>query len=277
MRLAVAQVDCTPGDVEANRERCLHAIDEARARGAELVVLPELALTGMQVERFSTTAAVTADAAILAPFYARSRAISIALGFLEDAGAGRIHNAVGYFEDGRLLHVHRKLYLTSYGMLPLERDVLAAGDRVCCFETRFGRAAIAICDDAWHVSVPYLAAVDGAELLLTCAGSPAGNVTAGRSSEELWTAVNRAHALTLQVFDVFANRAGREGALAFWGGSHVIAPDGRMLVRIAHDRPAVAVVDVDLREVARRRSEVPYMREERVDLTLSELRRVSGQ
>jgi predicted amidohydrolase len=274
-RVAVAQVGGAPGDVELNLERCVAAIDEAAAGGADLVVFPELALTGMQVERFGETAALAPTSPALAPLRERSRDVSIAVGFLEDAGAGRVYNAIGYFEGGELVHVHRKLYLTTYGLLAGEGSVLTAGVRIASFPTRFGRAAILICEDAWHPSVAYLAVMDGAELLLTCAGSPRGNTSAACSSEELWTVVNRSHAVTLKTVTVFANRAGVEGDLAFWGGSHVIAPDGRMLGRLDHDAPGLLLVDVDLTDVGRQRYRFPYVRDERLSLTQRELERIA--
>jgi NAD+ synthase (glutamine-hydrolysing) len=276
LRVALAQVDCVPGDVPANLDTCLAAVDAACAQGANLVVLPELALTGMLVERFASVAALRPDAPLLEAIRERSRDVSIVIGFLEDAGGGRIHNATGYFEQGKLLHVHRKVYLTGYGMLSGERGTLAPGEGIASFTTRFGQMAIVICDDAWHMSLPYLAAMDGAEVLLTCAGSPRGNASSSCTSEELWIAVNRAYAVMLKTVNVFVNRVGLEGELSFWGGSHAIAPDGRTLVRISHDRPDVAVVELDLREVARERRAYPYLSDERLELTLRELRRVVG-
>lgn len=275
LRVAVAQMECTLGDTQANLQKALSMIDDAEAQGAQLVVFPELALTGLTVEAFAFDAAVPLTSELLAPIRARSERISIAIGFLERGGPGEIFNSVGYFERGRLVHVHRKLYLTTYGDLS-EGKVLTAGDRYATFPTRFGPMAIVICEDAWHVPIPYLAAVSGARILLTCVASPRGNTSASCPSEVLWQTVNRAHAVTLKLVTVFANRVGTEHPHEFWGGSHVISTDGRLLLDLEHDREAVAIADVDLDDIGRQRYRFPYLRDERLDLTLRELQRVAA-
>jgi NAD+ synthase (glutamine-hydrolysing) len=274
MRLAVAQVDPTPGEVAENVAHCMRFIDDAYAAEAELVVFPELALTGMSIEQFAWDVAVPAESDVLDPLRRRSRDISIAIGFLEHPGNGRIYNAVGYFEGGELRHVHRKIYLTTYGAIPREGMLLTAGGDVAAFQTSFGHVGITICEDAWHPSVPYLAVLGGAELLLCPSASPRGMTSAACSSEELWTIVNRATAVTLKSLVVFANRVGREGEMDFWGGSHVVAPDGEVLARLDHDHPGLLLAEYDLPEISRQRFLYPYLRDERPELTLRELQRL---
>lgn len=277
VRIAVAQMECVLGDTQKNLERALTLIDEAEALGAQLVVLPELALTGLSVEDFAYDVAVTTDSELLEPIRVQSERISIAIGFLERGDQpGQVFNSVAYFEGGKLLHVHRKLYLTTYGDLT-EGKVLTAGNRYDTFSTKFGKIGIVICEDAWHVPLPYLAAISGARILLTCAGSPAGNTSANCSSEELWRTVNRSTAVTLKMVNVFANRVGSEPPLEFWGGSHILNVDGTFEVTIDHDRDGVGIADIDLEDIGRQRYRFPYMRDERVGMTLRELRRVANE
>lgn len=276
LRVAVAQMGGVLGDTGKNQVRALEMIDDAEAQGADLVVFPELALTGLTVEDFAYEAAVTLDSELLAPFKARSEEISIAIGFLELGGPGEIFNSVAYYERGELVHVHRKLYLTTYGDLS-EGKVLTPGDRFDSFPTRFGPMAIVICEDAWHVPLPYLAAMSGAQILLTCVASPRGNTSASCPSEVLWRTVNRSTAVTLKLVTVFANRVGPEDPHSFWGGSHVINTDGQMLLDLEHDDEVVAIADIDLTDIGRQRYRFPYLRDERLDMTLRELQRVAHE
>jgi predicted amidohydrolase len=121
-----------------------------------------------------------------------------------------------------------------------------------------------------------MAAVSGAQILLSCVASPRGNTSAEVPSEVLWRTVNRSHAVTLKLVNVFANRVGPEAPHEFWGGSHVINTDGRFLLNLEHDHEAVATVDIDLEDIGRQRYRFPYLRDERLDLTLRELQRVAA-
>jgi len=273
-RVAAAQIECATGDVARNLETCLNAIEQAQAERADLVVFPELALTGAELEGHILDVARTLESPELRALAEASRELTTVVGFVEEAPDARFFNSVVCFENGRAVHVHRKLYLVSYGALN-EGRLFAAGSTIDAFDTRVGRVGAFICEDTWHTPLPYLAALDGAQVLVTCAGSPEGLVTETASSRELWSAVLRAHALTLGCFHVFANRAGREGDLSFWGGSMVFGPTGELLAAAESDAAELVIAEIDLGAVRRQRVSAPFLRDERVDLTLRELERIS--
>lgn len=276
LRLGLAQADAVLGDVEANLDRACGLIEAAVAHDCQLVVFPELALSGLTVADVALDCALAPDSPVLWELRERSRDISIAIGYVERGRRGELHNTVGFFEDGELVHAHRKLYLTTYGDL-VEGKAFKAGDQARAFDSRHGRFAIAICEDAWHLPVPYMAAMAGAEVLLICAASPRGNTSHEVTSETLWRTVNRSHAVTLKLFDVFVNRVGVEDPHVFWGGSHVIAPDGRFAYDTDDAAEGLHCAQIDLDELARQRFRFPYLRDERLEMTLRELGRLADE
>lgn len=275
VRLGVAQLDCVTGDLAANAKRCLRAIEEAKDRAVGLLVLPELCLTGLSVDGRVPELALTLDAPELAPLIdATNDGPAVMIGFIEDGGAGAYYNATAYIERGRIVHVQRKIYLPNYGIFNEGRTFIA-GDGLRAFDTGFGRAAMLICEDAWHPSLPYIAVQDGATLLLTTSASPAGGTSTALSSAELWLTVNRASAVVHKCVNVYANRVGGEGKLSYWGGSHILAPSGALLAQAKCDVEDFITADVDLADVARERFAYRYVQDERLDITQRELRRVA--
>lgn len=275
-RLGVAQVECASGEVETNLATCLEMIEEARSRNVNAIIFPELALTGAELEGRVTEVARTLDSPELRTLADASRDMTIVIGFVEEGSDARFYNSIACLENGGVLHVHRKVYLVNYGALS-EGRLFATGSRVSAFDTAVGRVGALICEDIWHPTLPYLVALDGAQMLVTCAGSPEGLVADSASSRELWSVVLRSHALTFGCFHIFANRAGREGALSFWGGSMVWGPEGALLASAESSAPTLVIAEVDPAAVRRQRSRAPFLRDERVDLTMRELDRIGSR
>ncbi|MFQ5895886.1 MAG: nitrilase-related carbon-nitrogen hydrolase, partial [Nitrospinota bacterium] len=216
----LAQMGPTLGDLEANRKRVLAVARKALRRGVELLLFPELALTGFFLKDVVPSVAQTRWGALVEELKALSRDMALVVGFVEESRAHIFYNAAAYFEEGRLVHCHRKVYLPTYGIFD-EQRYLGRGRAVRAFDTRFGRAAILICEDAWHPSLAYLASQDGADLLFIPSASPGRGVRRGRGRlgiQESWRAINRCYAQTLSQFVFFANRVGYEDGINFWGG-----------------------------------------------------------
>jgi predicted amidohydrolase len=193
------------------------------------------------------------------------------VGFAE---AGRVHayNSAAYLEAGRVRHVHRKLYLPTYGIWE-ERKHFMPGGAMRAFDTRFGPAAILISSDAWQPALAVLAVQDGARVLIVPANS-----TGRRSNiEDEWRDINRFYARMLQCYVVFVNRVGDEEDLSFWGGSHVYDPWGELVVDAPLDEPALVTAELDLANVRRRRREMPLVKEARLGLLNRELIRLAAE
>jgi N-carbamoylputrescine amidase len=275
MRLALAQLDVRLGDVDGNVVRARALADEARQAGADLIVLPELSLSGYQVgavaddlsmevgdERLAGLAAAAGDAALVVGFCERTRL--------------NTYNAAAYFEAGTPLHVHRKLYLPTYGVFE-ERKHFAPGGTLRAFDTSLGRLAMLVCNDAWQPPLPFLAVQDAAQMLVIPADSAAGSYPGALDTRAYWRDITRFYGRMLESYVVFVNRVGSEGELEFWGGSHVVDPCGDLVAEAPEREQAVVVADVDLARVRARRREVPLVREARLGLIAREVERLLGE
>ena len=273
MRIALAQVDCTLGDIDANVERAAKAVAEARGEGADLVIFPELSLCGYSVGEVAEDLAVRADDPRITRLSREAGPMGVLLGFSE-GGAG-LHTSTSevYLQDGELVHVHRKLYLPTYGLFE-ERKHFSPGQQMRAFDTPHARTAILTCNDAWQPQLAFVAVQDGAQLLLMPTSSAQSLFPERYDSPTYWQDITRFYARMFQVFVVFVNRVGLEGRLQFWGGSHVVDPWGNLVAQAPLGEESLLCVDIDLGSVRRRRREVPLVKEARLGLVLREMRRL---
>ena len=263
MRIALAQVDSRVGDLDANAARARDAVAEARAGGADLVVFPELQLSGYGDGSDASSSA--ADAAAMVD------GVAAVLGFTERDGDRRYNSAV-YVESGAPLHVQRKIHLVDYP--PWDEDEhFARGEELSAFDTALGRTAMLICNDAWQPLLPVLAVQGGAELLIF----PSASATTMPDVDAYWRGITTFYARMLQCYVVFVNRVGTEGAFTFWGGSHVVDPLGEVVAEAPRFEESVLLVDVDLDRVAARRRELPLVGDLRPELLRAELERLTAR
>jgi predicted amidohydrolase len=273
--LALAQMAPRLGDRDANRELIRAQIGAARAAGADLVVFPELSLTGYFLKDQVPAMALRADAKELKWLRELSRRIAIVVGIVEESAESLFYNSALYFEGGELRHVHRKCYLPTYGLFD-ELRYFARGRRLGAFDTRFGRMGLLICEDMWHPSTAYLAAADRALSIICISSSPIW----GMSKQDLpenalyWEKLTRFHAETWGVFVAYCNRVGFEDGVGFWGGSELIDPFGQPVCKAPYFEPALTIGEVQMRRVRRKRISSTMMRDEDLDLTINELIRV---
>jgi predicted amidohydrolase len=273
MRIALAQIDPTLGDVDANFELAREAIAEAKGRGTDLVVFPELSLTGYALGQISDEMSMEVQDKRIISLAEGAGETSIALGFHEDGGDIRTFNSAAYFEGGSLVHVHRKLYLPTYGLFE-ERKLFSPGQAMRAFGTKFGRMAILICNDAWQPALGFLAVQDSARVLLIPTNSADSRFPGDMDTTEYWYDITRFYARMLECYVVFVNRVGTEGKLAFWGSSHVMDPWGNVIAEAALYKEDLITADLDLNIVLQRRRRVPLLREARLALLHRELNRL---
>jgi predicted amidohydrolase len=250
VRVALAQVDVRLGEVEENAARARRAIEEAQEEGADLVVFPELQLSGYALEGTDNdTSLDAADAAEVA-------GDACALVCFHERDGERRFNSAAFVAASRIVHLQRKVYLPSYAPFS-EGSLFSAGDGVGAFDTPLGRVATLICNDAWQPLLPSLAAQQGAELLLM----PAASSTKMPEVDAYWRDLTRFYARFLSAYVVFVNRVGRDGTFTFWGGSHVVDPFGRVVGQAPRDLESLVVCEVDLERVRARRRELPLLGE----------------
>lgn len=277
LTLAMAQIRTELGNVPANLEKHLSLIDDSRSRGADLVMFPELSLTGyvLQDRTPSTARRPSSEDATFQPLLAASRDIDIMVGFVEADRRHRFFNSSAYLSKGDVLHVHRKVYLPTYGLFD-EGRFFAWGDHVHAFDTQYGRFGMLICEDFWHASPPYLLWLDGADVMLFASASPGRGLHTDEQLESAqWVErVNQAYASLFTVFVAHTNRVGFEDGLSFWGGATAFDPDGRMLAHGPYHEEALTLTEIDFGQLRRTRARLPLLRDERTSLTQRELRRI---
>lgn len=277
--VAAGQIGPRLGDVAANLELVEKTIADARGAGADLVVLPELCLTGYMLRDMVSTVALRLDSPELRRVRALSRKIAVVLGLVEETRSFRFHNSAVFFDRGEIVAVHRKVYLPTYGMFD-EQRYFARGSEVRAFDTRFGRAAMLVCEDLWHPSTAYLAALDDALLILCPSASPLRGLSEGHEQDDnarYWEMINRFYATTFAVSLVYSNRVGFEDGVGFWGGSEILDAAGEHIAKARYYEPDLAVGEIEPKVARRRRIAAPLLRDEDVDLTINELLRIRGR
>ena len=226
--IALAQMNTRLGDVKANLEKHLKLSKEALDAGADLLIFPELSLTGYVLQDLATTVALkpSADDPVFQQLMQASQDLDMIVGFVDEDFRHRFFIAAAYLSKGKVVHLHHKVYLPTYGLFD-EGRFFAWGDAVRAFDTRFGRMGILICEDFWHASLPYLLWLDGAEVLLFTSASPGRGLNAEPQLESArWVEhINRAYASLFTTFVVHSNRVGFEDGLNFWGGSTIFDPN----------------------------------------------------
>ncbi len=277
LNLALAQIATKLGEVEANLEKHLDIITQAKAQKADLVVFPELSLTGYVLQDLVAVVAhkPTDDDHVFKQLLIASHDLDLVVGFVDEDARHRFYIASAYLSGGRVLHVHHKVYLPTYGLFD-EGRFFAWGDSIRAFDTRFGRMGILICEDFWHASPPYLLWLDGADVFLFASASPGRGLNDGEKLESArWVEnVNRSYANLFTSFVAHSNRVGYEDGLNFWGGATVFDPNGERIAQGPYFEEALTIATLDLNQLHRTRARLPLLRDERTSLVQNELERI---
>jgi predicted amidohydrolase len=281
VRVALAQIAPQLGQLDANLERHHALLAEARDGGADLVVFPELGLTGYQLQDLAAEVALRLDDQRIADLAGATRGCSAVVSFVEESADHRLFIAAALLEDGEIRHVHRKLFLPTYGLFD-ERRFFAAGDLLRAVPSRLGAGiGIGVCEDFWHLTVPQLLALDGAQILINLSSSPGRDLAAtnevGLGTATSWRTLMRTYAQLTTSFVVFCNRVGVDESISFWGGSEVIGPNGAALFSAPLYDEGLYTVELPLAEIRRERIGLPLLRDERPELQVRELSRIIAE
>jgi predicted amidohydrolase len=273
VHIAVAQVKPRKGEYRHNLERlgALFARAAAESPRPQLIHLPETALTGYFLEGGVREHAVTAgtlarDLARIHDEHARGAVFDVAIGFYE-LWEHKLYNSAMYVTLGRgepiVHHVHRKVFLPTYGLFDEERFV-ERGNSVRAFDTPVGRVAMLVCEDAWHSLSGTMAALDGAEIVLVLAAAPARGPYStddvpGPASLARWERLVREMADEHGVYVSLSHLTGSEGGKLFAGGSALVGPKGDIRVRAPLWEEAIATATIDLSDLTRSRADMPLI------------------
>lgn len=267
------------GDVESNFNEHVNQIELAVKDGIDVIVFPELSLTGYFLKDMVPVVSVHKSHRYIEELKKLSKDISILIGLVEESKSVIFYNSAFYFEKGELLSNYRKVYLPTYGMFE-EARYLGAGTKIRTVSTVFGRFGIAVCEDALHPSLIYTLAQDRMDVLFIISASPARDDLGDSnklSNIRFWENLLETYANLFTIYTVFCNRTGVEDGVTFWGGSRVLDPAGEKLVELPLFKSAMGDALLTEDRIRRVRMYSPLLRDENLALTLKELKRIYEQ
>jgi predicted amidohydrolase len=277
MKIGIAQISPRLGDVKKNMETHLAYIEKARAKKIDLLIFPELSLTGYTLKDLVEEVALdpTKDP-LFKKMVRESRGLSLVAGFAEERGEerGLFYNSAAFISNGKILHTHRKVFLPTTGMFE-EGKFFAAGRDFRTFQTPFGRVGLLVCLDFLHYGASYVLYAGGADMLIAISAAPGRGVTGGHAFEtsRMWELMGEAISYFSTAFVVYGNRVGFEDGVSFAGGSFLYAPGGKLLARAAYLDPEFLIQSIDFRSVREARKKWLYKRDEKPEIILRSLER----
>ena len=295
MKVGVYQTDPVLLDVKTNLAVTIDKIEAAKAEGVDLVVFPELSLTGYFVRERYHEAALRIDSPEIRQLARTTKGTAAVVGFIEESPAMNFYNSALVAVDGEILFAHRKLNLPNYGVFE-ERKIFSGGKHVRVFKLKGLTIAPFICNDLWHPSLPYLGVTQKADIFITMFNSSRGSMGNEFSNIESWNIINRFYSRVFGVYNLCANRVGcevfedlrsehgeqtdathaviDENPFRFWGGSEIIDPFGQAIITGALFDPDTIFADISRDIVRKKRILLPYLRNDDPYVTHRELGRI---
>jgi predicted amidohydrolase len=294
MKVGVCQTSPRLLELEKNLKDIIAKIKSARDDGVDLVVFPELALTGYFVGARYHTVALRLDSPEIEKLARATKGTAAIVGFIEESRSMNFYNAALIAIDGNIEYAYRKLNLPNYGVFE-ERKMFSGGKTVPVFRYMGFTIATLICNDLWHPALPYLAVTQKADLFITIFNSCEAAMGKEFSNIESWAIINKFYARIFGIHNVCANRVGdetmagrrqldrqkdsqggaaRDGIYNFWGGSEVIDPYGRNLAKAKMYKPDYITATISRELVRKKRILMPYMKNDDPHFTLRELGRI---
>jgi predicted amidohydrolase len=273
MKIAVAQITSFLGDIDKNTEKHIEYCKKAIAGKCDLIIFPELSLTGYSLKDINYEIAINpASSNKLDKLKKVSKDISIICGFVEEDENYSVYNSAAFISDGQILKTQRKIYPPTYGIFE-EFRYFSKGKDIRAFDSKFGKIGMLVCEDMWHLSLPYALALDGAKILFGIAASPTrlGFDKDKFRNYEINSEQHRTFARLLSVYFVFCNRVGYEDGVNFWGGSEVIDPSGNVVQKGKIIEEDLFFVDIDLNEVKLARHQARHFLDEDKDFIIKSL------
>jgi predicted amidohydrolase len=256
LKVAAAQMPCASGLTDESIARHLEVIEDSRAKGVDVLVFPELSLTGYAAAPDLLAQARPARAPELALLAAAAGPMLVAVGFIEEGPAAQFCAAQALLTRGNVVHVHRKINLAGYGRLEEPKHFGRGRSLGTVHVADQWTAATLICADLWNPVLPWLAALGGATLLIVPAASSLDAVAPGFDNPGGWDLVLRHTAVTYGMPIVFANLCGGH----FWGGSRIVDADGTVSPP-AGTEPELVVAEIDYDRVREARTRLPTVRD----------------
>jgi len=263
MKVHIAQTKPVLGSIEKNAETHYRVISEAIDASCDIVIFPELSLTGYYLLDLVYEVAMDESHEVYRKLLEMSEDIAIVFGYVEESADRHFYNSCAFVHRGHTVHTHRKVYLPDYTLFE-EGRYFAAGSEFKAFDTEFGKFGILICEDAFHMSALYLLSQSGVQNIIIPSNSPArGNLEEGHEAANFWQTSNKYIAGVLTVNLIYVNRVGVEDGVSFWGGSEAYDPRGKKLAGLKTFAEERGCIEIDMKTVRTARIETPFLRDEK--------------
>ena len=301
MKVLVYQTDPVLLDLKANLEDVIAKIHQGREKGAQLIVFPELALTGYFVGQKYHKVALRLNSKEIRKLASATKGTAAVVGFIEESPSMNFYDSALVAVDGEILFAYRKLNLPNYGVFE-ERKYFAPGKQVPVFRLHGFAIATFICNDVWHPSLPYLGVCRKADIFVTIINSLEGSMGKEFSNMETWGIINTFYSRVFGIYNICANRVGEEsfenrraradassekgktakksrprkqtGIHRFWGGSEIVNPYGQTIAKAALYEPDEIFAEITRDLLRKKRILLPYLRNDDPYFTHRELQRI---
>lgn len=275
LHVAVAQIDSQLGDLRGNTNKHLDFIRRAADSGVEVLLFPELSLTGYSLGSRVPEVALPRDHEIIKLISQAAPNMTVLVGFVEEGPAAQFFNSVVALRDGRVVFIHRKLNIPTYGSLE-EGKLFASGSYVDTFSVHGRwRGGVMICADLWNPALVHLSMVHGTTLLFAPLNSAEYVVSEEFSNPRSWDTVLRFYAIMYAMPILVANRVGDEHGTRFWGQSRIIDPRGEVLDQADDASECLVQAAIDYETVRQTRFQLPTVRDSNLDLVHREIARLA--
>ncbi len=275
IKIAVGQLSPALGNLKTNIEKHIAITQKAVKNGADIIIFPELSLSGYALKDATYDMAITAEDGRIKALLELSHQIAIVLGCVEMGERYELYNSLFYLEDGQVIGRHRKVYLPTYGVFEEDR-YFSGGNRFQALSTNLASFGLLICEDVWHATSGLLLALDGAAILIVSANGLTRGVKDADKPENIqaWEMLIRSLAITTTSYIVFANRSGVEDGLIFWGGSEIVRPGGQTLAKANYFDEEILYGQIDLFKLKHARLNATLLSDEKIPMLVDELNRI---
>ncbi|MFO7984552.1 MAG: nitrilase-related carbon-nitrogen hydrolase [Desulfatiglandaceae bacterium] len=301
MKVVAYQTNPRLLDLKDNLDEVISKIREAADQGAHLVAFPELALTGYFVGQRYHEVSLRMDSPEIKALAEATRGTAAVVGFIEESPAMNFYNSALVAVDGEVQYAHRKMNLPNYGVFE-ERKYFASGKHIPVFKLKDFTIAVYICNDLWHPSLPYLGVVQKADAFISIFNSSQGSMGSEFSNIESWGIINKFYSRIFGIYNICVNRVGEErwqerrsilaaetASMApkapaasrlheevfhFWGGSEIINPFGKPMVKAPLYDEHVISTNISRDVLRQKKILLPYLRDDDPYFTHRELQKI---
>lgn len=271
LHVGIAQIAPELMDIEANVEKHIDYIRKAEKEGVELLVFPELSLTGYHFDETFPDIAISAKDNVLTRIAQAAPEMRVIVGFVEESNASLLYNSAAVLQHGKVAFIHRKVNLPTYGDL-VEDKWFSEGRTINTFEVADWQAGLLLCADMWNPGLVNLLALQGAKMLIAPINSANDSVKFDNPSN--WRRTVSFYSFMYGMPIILANRVGEEGGRRFWGGSCIYDPYGNVIVSSETDEEELITGVIRWAQVKRARFDLPTLRDANFSLMLREMRRL---